>query len=238
MSGGWYFKSSVTNEAILKPLCQRAEEIIQLPDLKLCRYFSTTDISGWFEDSPYLRGFQAPASIEWPWEDLEDQRRFFDQLIYIRNTTCLDPIGCTITYAHELQHVMQHVLYPKVLELNRALRYYLPDFKPAASEADLPAEVDANIVSKHVAELVWGADATRKYGEEQMSSMRVAGATAQIAKWEFFLNTRASTVYEPLAPTLDAVKEYDGRINFKMDVKGPEWWLGSVLRPWMPDAES
>jgi hypothetical protein len=220
----WNFNGSATNESILKPLCQRAEEIMQIPNRKLCRYFATADDPALLELGPYFSGFQAPASIEWPWY-LESEKSSFDYLIYIRKATCLDPTGCAITYAHELRHVIQHGLYPRLLEINRTLRRELPDFKADASEADLPTEADANIVSKRVAELVCGVDAVRKFAEDRVVAMRAAGADAQKAKWEFFLKTPSSKTYDPLAATLDAVTEYKGRINFGMDVESPEWWL-------------
>jgi hypothetical protein len=231
--GSWRFNGSATNETSLKPLCLRAEGIAKVSDSRLCRYFAVEDNPEYVTNGPYLSGFNAPASVEWPWY-LENERSSFDHLIYLRNTTCLDPTGCTITYAHELRHVVQHELYPKLLEINRALRYYLPDFRPTASEIDLPTEVDANIAAKHVAELVCGQDAVRKFAEGKVKSMRAAGAAAQEAKWRFFLSTPSSTAYEPLGPTLDAVKEYKGRIDFGMNVDSPNWWLGPVLQPWMP----
>ena len=178
MGSGWNFNGSTTNESILKPLCQQVEEILQIPDRKWCRYFATADFPDLVRTGPYLSGFQAPASVEWPWHGLESQRPSFDHLVYIRNTTCLDPTGCTITYAHELQHVIQHRLYPKLLEVNRALRYYLPEFKPTASEIDLPAEVDANIASKRVAEVVCGTDAVARFADGRVRSMHATGAAA------------------------------------------------------------
>jgi len=209
----WNFNGSATNESILKPLCQQAEEIVKIPNRKLCRYFATEDDPALHELGPYYSGFQAPASIKWPWY-LENERSSFDYLIYIRKATCLDPTGCTITYVHELRHVIQHDLYPRLLEINRTLRRELPDFKPDASEADLPTEADANIISKRVAELVCGVDAVRKFAEDRVMAMRAAGANDQKAKWEFFLNTPSSTTYDPLAATLDAVAEYKSRIDF------------------------
>jgi hypothetical protein len=234
MGDAWKFNGSRMNESVLKPICQQVEQVFQMSHVRLCRYFAVIE-------DPYLAywlqtydGFQLPASNEWP-KYLENERSSSDYLIYLTKATCVDPTGCAITYAHELQHVIQHGLYPKLLEINRALRCHLSDFKPMANEFDFPTEKDANIISKRVAELVCGVDAVRRFAENRVSSMRAAGAAAQEAKWELFLKTPSTTTYEPLAPTLEAVKEYEGRIDFKMDVKSSRWWLGPVLQPWTAD---
>jgi hypothetical protein len=226
--GCWDFNGSTKNESVLRPLCQRVEEALQTFSSRLYRYFASVDdplLTGHL--GTYYSGFQAPAAREWPYS-IESARASFDHLIYIRDITCLDPTGCTITYAHELQHVVQHRLYPKLLEINRVLRRELPDFEPLATEVDLPAEVDVNIVSKRVAESVCGPKAVREFAENRISAMHAAGAAAQRVRWEFFLNIPSTTVYEPLAPTLKAVTKYKDRINFGMDVETPEWWVGPV----------
>jgi hypothetical protein len=224
MGSGWNFNGSAAHELGLKPLCQQVDK--HFSDCKLYRYFAATDDPLLALDlGQYYRGFQAAASTEWPYY-LEEKRRSFDYLVYIRQSTCIDPTGCTLTYAHELQHIVQHRLYPKLLEINRVLRRDLPDFMPTATEVDLPTEVDANITSKRIAEIVCGADAVRRYAGGQLRLMDATGAANQKAKWEFLLNTPSSTTYEPLVPTLEAVKKYKGRINFGMDVERSEWWLG------------
>src|SRR5580704_15495309 len=61
----WNFNHSTENEAVLKPLCERAEELFELPARRLCRYFAV------FEDpcfaecmGPYYRGFHVSYTPE------------------------------------------------------------------------------------------------------------------------------------------------------------------------------
>lgn len=224
--GCWNFNGSTTNEALLRPLCQQVETTISIPGRRLYRYFAISDDPNLALDiGPYYKGFNAPASTKWPWY-LESERNLFDYLIYIRQATCFDPVGCTITYAHEIQHVVQHGLYPRLLKVNQVLRNRLADFKPTATEVDLPTEVDANIASKRVGKLLCGESAVRTFAEGQLMKMRAAGATEQVVRWEFFLQMPSAIDYDPVAATVKLVQEYKGRIDFGMDVEKPEWWLG------------
>lgn len=240
---GWHFNGSATNESILRPLCQRAEQEISIPDHKLSRYFAATDSHSQFirDMGKYCRGFHVPASArEHLPSDLQNKMAGSDHLIYIKHSTCLDPTSCVITYAHELQHAKQHGLYPKLLEINSVLRRYL-DPVPA-SEMDLPTERDANIVSKGIGERVCGEDVVRSFAEEQIRLMEIDRAAAQKmgleddeicarqqkVKWELFLSTPSSTVYDPVPATLALVEKHGGAINWGMDVEKSEWWLG----PW------
>jgi hypothetical protein len=241
----WNFDGSATNEAILKPLCQQVEKLLDVPNRRLCRYF------GVYEDQyfvrvlgPHYRGFHIAFDREQvrnlpsylsacfflpqneigkhepncPFEELVA----FDDLIYLRHSTCHDPTGCVITYAHELQHIVQHGCYPRLLKVNRILRQH------RKREIDIPAEVEANIVSKRIAEVVCGVDAVRTFAEAEIGRMEAVGADEKKVRWEFFLNTSSSTVYDVVDETFSLVNMFKARINFEFDVNEPEWWLGSL----------
>jgi hypothetical protein len=122
--------------------------------------------------------------------------------------------------------MVQEQRFPKLLSINSILRRDLWQFKQNPNELDLPAEVDANIVSKRLAEIVCGADAVRKFGEEQLRNMMAAGIDAQIKRWEFFVATSSSTTYDWVQETIGLVDRYKGRMNFGMDVEGTGWWEG------------
>src|SRR5262249_40987696 len=94
----------------------------------------------------------------------------FDNMIYVRNTTCADVTGFTTTFAHELQHFRQHGFAKKVSDANLILYYNICDFDRYTphSPIDIPCEREANIVSKRVAEIVCGVSAVKTFADEQV----------------------------------------------------------------------
>jgi hypothetical protein len=247
--GGWHFNGSATNETVLKPLCQQVEKLFELPSRRLCRYFAVWDDPYFARDNiigPHYRGFHVAFDREqvkelplylsecffvpeneigkhdWncPYEELVA----FDDLIYFRDSTCLDPTGCVITYAHELQHLVQQDHHPRLMQVNRMLRRILK------REIDIPAEVEANIASKRIAEVVCGLEAVRKFAEKEIRRMEEMGAGEKKVRWEFFLNIPSSTVYDFVNNTLMLVQEHKAHLDFGMDVNKSEWWLGPPIQ--------
>lgn len=239
IAGGvkWNFNRSVEKESSLKPLCQQVDQHFPFPPEKHFRYFARPDDGndGYLvtQIGEHFRGVNVPASAT-----DEERRRFRERclplgnannnanLIYIRHSACLDSTGCVVTYAHELQHSVQESRFPKLMPVNRVLRRRLKDFVPLPTEIDIPIEVDANINSKRVAEIVCGKEAVRNFAAEQIKYMKEVGALAQVVRWEFFLNTPSSTPYDFVDATLELVKKYDGRMDFGMKTDSPEWWKG------------
>ena len=245
----WVFGSLIQKENTLKPLCERVETQMQLPTNRLCRYFADSD-------DPYLihmngvhfRGFHVPYSARrvlpqyllncfFHPPDFSIDVKFedtiaFDNLIYIRRSTCDDTTGLVTTYAHELQHVVQHgTNTPRVLAVNRVLREKLKPVEPAAIATDVPLEREANIVSKRIAEILCGPEVVREFAEEQIRLMRDAGEPEQEARWIFFRDVSSSTQYSLLEDTLSLVKKYQNVIDFEIDVEEPKWWIGPLKQP-------
>src|SRR6266478_4240724 len=182
---GWYFDYSVTNKNTLKPLCVEVEKHFTLPARRLLRYFAASDDFQLRQEPPvgfgtYYRGFHVPLSgrhslpmhlqsvFFHPLEQFTEVVSFdvmvaFDNLIYIRDSTCSDVTGCVTNYAHELQHFVQHSLTPKLWAVNGALYQNLAAFEPDALTTDIPSERDAEIKSKRVAEMVCGVDAVKAF---------------------------------------------------------------------------
>ena len=136
--------------------------------------------------------------------------------------------GLRITYAHELQHIVQEDRFPKLMKVNSVLRANLWRVKQAPTEIDLPAEVEANIVSKRVVEAVCSPEAVKRFAEEQVKRMKDENAVEQLVRWEFFLSTPSSLSYDFADRTLELVQEYKGRMDFGMDTDSPLWWHGRV----------
>jgi hypothetical protein len=243
----WNFDNSTTNEAALKPLCLEVDKHFKFPSRRLYRYFAATDDNMLRGEPPYFgqyyRGFYVPflgreilpyylsncffhpfdpTRGEPTWEE----QIAFDDLIYIRDSTCLDMTGCVMNYAHELQHFMQHGYTPKLWAVNNVLYQNLRKFEPGATPIDIPIEREAEIVSKRVAEAVRGTEAVKEFAEKQIGLMEETGAHPQKAKWAFFRDVPSSTKYNLLKATLPFVEKYKTHIDFGIDVDTPEWWLG------------
>jgi hypothetical protein len=242
----WDFNGSSENERVLKPLCRQVDQLIGLPPKRIYRYFATFEDSALFEAHPLARGFHlefdrekvkelplylrdcfsltpeemGKVAIDAPLEDLVA----FDDLIYLRCNTCLDSTGCVVTYAHELHHVVQNHRHPILVKANSLLREKLPDVKPDATERDLPMEVEANIVSKHTAELVCGEASVQAFAERQVFLTKTGHLGSQAKRWKYFLELVSTTPYDFVDATLRLVETYKTRIEFGFDVDGPDWW--------------
>jgi hypothetical protein len=242
----WNFNYSSAKQTTAKPLCQRVEGYFQFPPRRLCRYFADADDSSLIaKNGLYFRGFHASISVRnflpkylfdcffHPLSDLRGTPTFqemvaFDNLIYIRPGTCDDPTGLVETYAHELQHFVQHGNTPRLLAVNNALRENLKTFRPDAIATDVPSERDANIISKFVAESVCGVEAVRAFAEEQIRLMDANGLQEEKARWIFFRDVPSSSRSYFVEGTLAMVEEYKTRIDFGMDTDKPEWWVGPI----------
>jgi hypothetical protein len=44
----------------------------------------------------------------------------------------------------------------------------------------------------------------------------------------FFRDTPSSTSYDLLSATIPFVEKYKDRIDFRIDVNQPEWWIGPL----------
>jgi hypothetical protein len=108
------------------------------------------------------------------------------------------------------------------------LRARLKDFIETATEIDIPIEVDANIVSKRVAEKVCGVESVRRFAEERVSFMEKEGAVDQTVRWKFFRDTSSSNPYDYVDETLKLAQKYKGQIFFGVDVDTPDWWRGPI----------
>jgi hypothetical protein len=234
MCVGWNFNNSSVNESTLRPLCEQVDKELGLPADKYYRYFAVApDDLLTKEVGRYFRGVQF-STLATDTVSFHVREQYlpssgvihYDYLVYIRDTTCLDPTGCVVTYAHELQHIAQHGRFPRLMAPNSVLRANFKKYKETATEIDIPIEVDANIVSKRVAERLCGVESVRRFAEEQVHFMEKEGAVDQIVRWKFFRDTPSSNPYDYVEETLKLVQKYKGQMFFGMDVDSPDWWKG------------
>jgi hypothetical protein len=238
MERAWNFDGSETNEKVLKPLCEQVESQFVLPPKRLCRYFAASHDDYLQQvNGKYYRGFHVPRSSRFslppyllhsffrPFEEISSDIPFedtvaFDNLIYIRDATCRDvEVGFVMTYAHELQHFVQHGYTPKLSAVNSVLYQNLKQFEPGIIAIDIPHEREANIVSKRVAETVCGVAVVREYAEQQIKFMERMGEAEQKARWVFFRDIPSSTACDLLQETLPFVEKYRNSMDFKVETE-------------------
>jgi hypothetical protein len=238
----WNFDGSTENDGILRPVCLQVESHFSLPPKRLWRYFATSDDSHmqtWMGLGEHYRGFHIPFSgrsvlphylLYGFFHPLQSGMTYedsiaFDNLIYIRQSTCSDlPVGFVTAYAHELQHFVQYGRTPKLWDVNRNLYHSIGAFEPNMIPSEIPSERDADITAKRIAEQVCGVEATNQFAEQQIQSMENCGASVQKARWVFFRNVPSATHYDLVRETLPFIDKYQGRIDFGVDTKQPEWW--------------
>jgi hypothetical protein len=226
----WNFNNTKANEDKLKPLCLQVESHFVLPPKRLCRYFATSDDKYLrARNGEHYRGFLVPYSsrqslpiylLKCFFDESKSDAPFdetvaFDYLIYIRDSTCRDDqVGFVTTYAHELQHFVQHGFTPSLSSVNSVVYQNLKRLEPNAIATDIPHEREANIVSKRVAETVCGIDVVRAYAERQVMLMERAGASDERARWVFFRDIPSSTTYDLVQETLLLVEKYSSVLDF------------------------
>jgi hypothetical protein len=206
----------------------------------LYRYFAVTEDPTLLEKhGPHYRGFYCPIHgrnllptylsqhFFKPFDDLSENTASFeemvafDDLIYLRYSTCSDPIACVVTYAHELQHFVQNGRVPRLLRVNNALYHNVKQFEPNATPIDIPSEREANIFSKRVSVAMFGADRIREFADKQVKKMEEFGAVEESTRWMFFRDVQPSTSYDLLESTMPFVQRYKGVIDFGIDVDKP-----------------
>lgn len=88
----------------------------------------------------------------------------YHSVIYLHGSTCGTDIGLTLTFAHELQHFLQYGNERQLWAANLLLGS-LPN-RPNEDPRvwwDLPAEKEARIIAKRVAESIYGGEAVRSH---------------------------------------------------------------------------
>lgn len=125
--------------------------------------------AGWPEYITECIFFDDPSEILY--------RRLFNHVVYLHGSTCADRVGMTMTFAHELQHVVQRIKVPDLLAANGLFRH-LPRalLKSVGLQwSDIPTEREARAVAKDIAVSLHGAEAV-----EQFLAQRASAATDPI----------------------------------------------------------
>jgi hypothetical protein len=122
-------------------------------------------------------------------------QRAFDHVIYLHGSSCEDPVGLTMTLAHELQHFVQYGSARKVWAENSLIPMLSRDVIVASGLqwSDIPIEREARTVSKRIAEELFDANRVARYID-----IRIAAApnAADATDWKFVRGLSTSVSYD------------------------------------------
>jgi len=231
------FKTNDVRET-LELVSQRVLEHFQLPTARLLCFFDDADPPCFAQRfGAKYRGFHTPVPGSGYMPDYVSRHFFasegfaFDNFVYLRGSTCAAQEGAVITFAHELQHVMQYGNANKVIAANILLFQHLPNIDPTSGLRawDIPHEQDAMLVSKRVGEAVLGRAAVLDYANFQI----VAGC--DVGYWERFLLLSTSAIFDLLKETDALVQRYRPQLcelrQTQLDFAQRDWWLPPSSRP-------
>src|ERR1039458_4847042 len=201
-------------------------------NLRLLAFFDDED-PGCFKDKygPENRGFFCPQTQEITWHrsdlirekvpnyivDLlftpemnpppsscDSEISSFDGLIYLYGSTCINPTALVMTFAHELQHCYQFDralclwVDNDLLKRRRTLKLY-----------EIPAERDAKVVAKRVAEELCGVDVVREYIRQRIIDGRQKRAIYEdeVRDWRWVKKWDSENTYCLQSETKTAVQK-------------------------------
>jgi hypothetical protein len=184
----------------------------RLPNPQLLCFFDDND---WQPFKEYAgeanRGFYTPIkenTFAWPvWPDyvmecilVDDApsvvlKCVCDHVIYLHGSTCTNEIGLAVTFAHELQHFVQHSDVRKLWAENSLIQQLPKDAINVLGLkwSDIPIEREARAVSKQTAESLFGAARVRQYIDTRITE---AVNADDAADWRFVQDLVPSTPYD------------------------------------------
>lgn len=216
----------------LEPPCLHVLQQFQFPDRRLICFFDDEDPACFARrfGSGY-RGLHTPVKGSGYFPPYISRYFFdpsggfaFDNVIYLRGSTCRVQAGAVITFAHELQHFVQYGCSYKALVANTLLYGHLPKFDPVhgLQAWDIPHEREAMIVSKRVAEATIGRDAVIGHASSQIAAASDAGY------WQCFQSLSSASPFDLLAETKKLVEQYRRQLRGlnqkEIDFSKPDWY--------------
>ncbi len=185
----------------------------QIPDRRLLCFFDDTDWQP-FKDrfGKENRAFYGPlreeALPDWPdyvrrliFVPLSAPKVAFDHVIYLYGSTCSSLLALTMSFAHELQHFVQH----ENVRLLWAANSLLPHLDGSVISAlelrwcDIPHEREARIVSKRTAENLFGVGDVNRYVDAKIAESTTDGDRTD---WECIRGLDTSTHYDLALETM------------------------------------
>jgi hypothetical protein len=187
----------------------------QLPESTLLCFFDDADCQQFKEAiGTANRGFylcikfKEPCWLDWPdyvtdcilVDDLPSlwKKRIFDHVIYLHGSTCATDAGLGMTFAHEVQHFVQHETVPKLWAEGTLMNDFLVRVDRVVIDTmklnwfHNPIEREARAVSKQVAEHLCGKEQVRLYIDGRIAKNV---STDDVADWQFIQNLNPSSPY-------------------------------------------
>jgi hypothetical protein len=120
-------------------------------------------------------------------------RKMADHLIYLHGGTCANLTSLVMTFAHELQHFVQHGKNPELWAASTVLFSFEKDFykKAALRVFDIPIEFEARIVSKRIAVTLCGAESVNSYIENRIAE---AITPEDVEDWQFVRDLKIQSI--------------------------------------------
>lgn len=101
-----------------------------------------------------------------------------DDLIYLYGSTCADEVGLSMTMGHELQHAIQRDQFCELWVVNSVASR----IAPLNLWCDIPIEVEARIMSKRMAQVIFGEERVEAYIRRKIDQ----NVTAEdVSDWKF-----------------------------------------------------
>lgn len=130
--------------------------------LALAKYYDPSD--------PRLRNdLELPVAVTDLLRDANGALNY-DHLVYLHGSITLHPVGCVLSFAHELQHVRQYEERRDLLDESQQIgceRWFLNK-----GFINLPHEKDAMFASRRIAEKIHGRSKVNEYINEQLEIAR------------------------------------------------------------------
>jgi hypothetical protein len=236
------FKSTEL-ESRLRPICEEVLERFQPPDARLLCFLDD-------EDQPEMVAELGPLycgiylivkgnTLPFPSYlvdllvdfDTQPTQHRYDELVYVRDTTCQTVPGTVITLAHELTHCRQRNTATKVWWANSLLYWKLYKLDPVAHRTakpwDIPIEHEAQLNSRCISIELLGEAAVDAHAAGRIQDNHDPD------KWPFFQSLSTSSTYDLLDATKPWVDRYrvglqnlhqDIEPEHRIDFTQPEWW--------------
>jgi hypothetical protein len=126
--------------------------------------------------------------------------REFDDLVYLYGSTCVDEVSLTMTLAHELQHAIQHSRARQLWAASSlvhgcAARLATMGLKLEAC-SEIPTEREARIVSKRVAESIFGKERVVKFISNKIAEQAVRNDPEDFRNWNFIASLEPPSSFD------------------------------------------
>jgi hypothetical protein len=142
-------------------------------------------------------------------------KRMFDQLVYLYGETCANRVGMTMSFAHELQHVIQRVKVPELLTANGLFRHLpIPVVQNVGLQwSDIPTEREARAVGKRIAVTLHGDEAVKEFVTQTAS---ITTDPIELADVHFIQGLDTSIPYDLKDETLALFERFK---NYRSEIE-------------------